>query len=441
MRAALREWWSTGSWPARIAVVALGGLFLVRAGYALPVPIDRHLYMLAAQALRTGHVLENPSVNTWPPTFALFALPLVWVTDLAGDLPMHYVWALLQLAALATLTWFGARALDVRATVGAVAVAWLCAWRPILTDLNNQNLSLILWAMVLVVAALAVRGRPFAAGAMLGAGAAIKLWPVFALAPLFFSQRRRWLLVFATFAAVLLAIGATWAVLGTDLLSRATHWWLVVVPAQSGGNGLGNQAWSGLFQRLFGGVPLEALSSSITVAPDTPGIRLGRILGRLLGAALVLALLVYSVARRPASPRVALLDALLFTVAMQAALPFAWTHYFAGIVPIALAVASSRDELVPTQRKWATWLIVVAILLGSFDFDLVGKPVWRVAAFYGHALLSATAVCAAGLLLRAHWQRSVFQRELENQRCRLCLSLSKDESMHRSRLTFSASSR
>src|SRR5512140_427309 len=122
MKAALREWWSGGSWPARIAVVALGGLFLVRAGYALPAPVDRHLYLSAAQALRAGQVLENPNVNTWPPTFALFALPLAWVTDVVGDLPMHYVWALLQLAALAALTWFGARALDVRASVGAVAV-------------------------------------------------------------------------------------------------------------------------------------------------------------------------------------------------------------------------------------------------------------------------------------------------------------------------------
>src|SRR5512140_1827430 len=134
----LRDAWHESGWPARCAVIAFAALFVLRATHAGGPPADRNGFIDIARPVIAGGATEHV-LNTYPPTATLLYVSLAKLQDLVGDVPLRLAWGVAQLAALALLTFGGARLMRVRLELGGVALAWLCAWRAVVSDLNNQN--------------------------------------------------------------------------------------------------------------------------------------------------------------------------------------------------------------------------------------------------------------------------------------------------------------
>ena len=381
--------WRTARWPARALFLALAALFVARAVYEPPSGCDLGGFLDIGDGVLDGRLLQDTFINSYPPTFSVVMAPLSALARATSRLLVRHLWGLAQLAALSYFTLGFARLMRLRLSLGAVALAWLCTWRYVVGDLNNQNVSLFLWALTTLALTRAAEGRSAAAGLLLGFGSALKIMPGFAALALVEPRTpRRGSVVAAIAAGILATTAATMLVLGPRF-GRAMGFWLGRIVPSFGGPWPGNQGWNGLFQRLAG-----------------PGVPPPRLLATAAGL-LVLGGLVAALFLRPAtSSRVRALDASLAILAGLPALPIAWFHYYTAAIPVALAVAASWTRLEPGPRRAAGGLLAAGTLLGAFlDVDLVGAKAWAFAAHYGNALFGALLVLAAGLVLRAAWRR------------------------------------
>ena len=242
------------------------------------------------------------------------------------------------------------------ATWGGVRWGWgrsagdryLIAALPLLL-LVYERIDLIPVAVATWGLALAVRGRPRGAGAVLAAAVLIKLWPVVLLPGLLLRGGRR---AAAWFAGVMLAGGLAWAVYGGAgapgqvLTFRGARGW-------EAGSSVGVVAW------ILGGGPLrqEAGSARVGFAPTWAKVLLGVALG-----ALLIAIWMRARARdddpggRPALAAVAAL--LLCT-------PLFSTQYATWLLPWA-GVTSARD------RDAGALAAVLVVGAATATLDLAG---------------------------------------------------------------------
>jgi hypothetical protein len=395
-----RSLWREAAWPARALFLVLAGLFVARAGYRAGSTCDLGGFLRIGAQLLDGRLYEDTFINSYPPFFAVVMAPLAALERVTGFWPIRHAWGAAQLAALVYVTAAFARLLALRLSLGAVALAWLCCWRAIVGDLNNLNVSLFLWALTAAALGAAARGRAGRAGALLGAGTALKIMPgLAALALVGPGGSRRWRLVLAAAGTLAAGVALTFLAMGRGLAVDTWRFWLTRIVPGFGGDWLGNQSWKGLFLRLW---PPGAGES----AAGYPG----RLVATAIGLA-VLALVVGRVWWRPAaSVRVRTLDAMLVVTAGLPALPITWFHYFTAALPIALAVICGWRELPARPRRLAGALLGLGtVLLSGLDVDVVGRRAWELAAWYGNVLWGALALLAAGLVVREAW-RSVDER-------------------------------
>ncbi len=380
-----RSAWSIAAWPTRLAFLGLAGLFLARALHLGPHP-DRLGFLQIGDGLLGRWPFESLAIDTYPPPFAVAMAPLAALARVLPDPAIRWLWGLCQLACLAWLTLACLRIFALPRSLGLVAVGWLCGWRPIVGDLNSQNVTLFLCALVVAALERDARGDRLRAGALLGLGAALKVWPILALPALM--RRSQWPKALAGAAAGGLgAVAVAVAAYGPRAALEAFRFWIVRVIPQAGGAELQNQAFRGLVLRFLGPIPAARLVQAA--------------LGALcLGAALAMVL------SRPAtSARVRALDGLLLVLAGTPALPLAWYFYYLPVAPVAMAVAGSTAELRPMARRSALWLLSLGTLLGGFiDVDVVGRRLWSAGAACGNSLFGALLVTAAGFVVREAWR-------------------------------------
>jgi len=157
---------------------------------------------------------SNPSLsieyNLHPPTSVLLALPLGRL-----DYPNAVlVWNAISLAAFLVSLVIVAAVLPVPRTLSLPALASLPFCLPVLGNLQMGQLNLILLLLVTLIWALERSGRSSTAGLLLGAAAAIKLFPAY-LAIYYVAQGRIRPLMFAALSFLVLTF-ATALVLGPD---------------------------------------------------------------------------------------------------------------------------------------------------------------------------------------------------------------------------------
>ena len=369
--------------------LALAFLFVGRALYRDPHP-DRLGFLQMGEAVVQGGWDENPSVNTYPPSFSLAMAPIARLRQATSDDAVRWLWGLAQLASLAYLTLASLAALEVTASLGLIAVAWLCIWRFVVGDLNSQNVTLFLEALAAAGVLRACRGQPRLGGALLGLGALLKVWPGFVVLGLVASRGRQALRVLAGFAMGL-AGGAALTVLalGTGRVTHALEMWFGEVAPHFGGPELQDQAWKGMMLRLLG--------TDRGTLPETVAL--------VWGVSLLAGLLAFLALRPARSTRVGALDAALVVVVGLPCFPCAWYFYEIALLPIVLAAGGSLAELAPNPRAKVRALLLVGTLLGGLlDRDLIGVRAWSLAAAAGNTLFGALAVVAAGLLVRESWR-------------------------------------
>jgi hypothetical protein len=374
-----------------VVFVALSLLFVARALYRDPHP-DRLGFQRMGAAVLAGGWNEDVLINTYPPPFSVVMAPIAWAEQTVGDLPVRIGWGLGQLAALLYLTSAFLRALQLPPSLGLVAGAWLCSWRFIVGDLNSQNVTLFLEALVAGGVLQAAEGRARRGGRLLGVGASLKVWPGFAALGWWAGRARGAKeIVTGLLGGVGLTALATTALLGAPRTQQALQMWFEKVAPHFGGPELQNQAWKGLF--------LRALGPSSGVLPQLVALAVG--VG-VLGATMAW------IAWRPSpSTRVSALDSALVLAVGLPCFPVAWYFYEISLIPILLAVLGAIPSLAGAQRAWVVRLLALGVVLSAvLDRDLVGLRIWSAAATCGNTLFGALAIGGAGVSVREAWRQA-----------------------------------
>jgi alpha-1,2-mannosyltransferase len=161
---------------------------------------------------RAGEVRIDIDVNAHPPTSILLVLPFARL-----DYPDAVVaWNMASLAAFALSLWIVARQLRVGfyrwSVFPLITVLLICS--PFREQMTQGQLNLVLLLLLTGTWAADRSGRPWLAGALLGAVTAIKLFPGFVF--IYFLIRRRWAVIVAGIASCVLLTALTVAVMGVD---------------------------------------------------------------------------------------------------------------------------------------------------------------------------------------------------------------------------------
>ncbi|MCO6459047.1 MAG: DUF2029 domain-containing protein [Pirellulaceae bacterium] len=287
-------------------------------------------------------------VNVHPPSSVLLALPLQGFAY-----PTAFrIWNLVSLAALAASVWLVVRNLGIRFSVWSVfpAVLLFSICDPLYQQMLQGQLNLILLLLIVGVWAADRAGRPLLAGGLLGAAAAIKLFPAFLL--LYFLARRDGRAVAASAASVLLITLVTLGLLGWE--TYATYLSDVLPVAATWKAAWNNASLAGFWYKLFAPGPRNGELAALLASPALA------LAGTAVSVAAVLLVLVPRVVRA-ATTRARDLAFGLTITAMLLVSPVTWEHYFLLLL---LPLVVVWLELPRTWLHQAAWWGLVVVLWG-----------------------------------------------------------------------------
>ena len=361
------------AWVPAAAVVAAG---LVRSlrGWS-----DFEGYATVGKLLRAG-VYSQGLLSTWPPAFALFAVPLSFLHGLgaAGRL----VWALTNLLAFA---WACARLWRVAGNGAPWWVAPAAAFvaSPFLAQhLEFHQVYMLIFALAVEGFLAAREGSEARAGLALGLAGALKVTPALTL-PVFL-LRRQWRLCAVAVGAALACSAALALPLGVRGAVAAHWYWLERAAGLRGTHGIRNQSILALVERWTTG---EARREEAGLEPVFP--MEGRQADR-LGKALSCLLLLFACFRmRRADPAVA--ACVLLPVAVLA-VPYAWRSQYVVFAPL-LALTLLRLSRGASPLEWAL-AAPFFLAMPLREPGLIGERAYAL-------LEGAGATCIEGLLLIA----------------------------------------
>ncbi len=316
------------------------------------------------------------TVNAHPPTSVLLAFPFVGL-----DFPTAFlIWNLLSLLALGISILLLAKGLGIpiswSAIFSLVTISVLC--NPLIEQLRQGQLNLVLLALITGVWACDRSGRQRTAGILLGTASAIKLFPAL-LVFYFLLRRRRQLAAWAIGTFVGFTAATAW-ILGREAYRSYV---VEVVPlVQSFRGGWDNSSLIGYWTRLFDTSPNRDLHLwPMQPLWENPGLAW-------IASAVSIGLIIAAAgwldrpkrARDPDSP---------FALAVTATLlvtPIVWEHYFVMLVP-SLAIAWWR-----LPNTWQARGLFASIVCGLW---LPPQLVWRL---IGLGARTAGPLDALGLL-------------------------------------------
>jgi hypothetical protein len=161
---------------------------------------------------RAGEVSIDIDVNAHPPTSILLVVPFARLDYPAAVL----AWNMASLAAFGLSLWIVAGQLRLGfypwSVFPLIAILLICS--PFREQMMQGQLNLVLLLLLTGTWASDRSGRPWLAGALLGAATAIKLFPGFVF--IYFLIRRRWAVIGAGIVSCALLTALTVAVMGVD---------------------------------------------------------------------------------------------------------------------------------------------------------------------------------------------------------------------------------
>jgi len=298
--------------------------------------------------------------NAHPPTSVLLALPFSSL-----DLPDAVLaWNLVTLAALAVgLMIVAAHLPELKALFLPVLLfAPLCL--PVYGNLQQGQLTLVLVLLVTAAWALERSDRPGAAGMMLGAAAAVKLFPAFLV--LYLALRGRWrgvLAAAATFAALTLL---TAAVLGWETYRDYLR---VVLPSLGKFRSYGfNLSFGGFWHKLFDPASERGWITPLWYSPAAA--RAGTIASDLLATAIV-GIVAYRARTREQQD----LAFALATTVMMLVSPITWDYSLPILlVPLAIATRAAMSARWPAVLLLPILSVFGIPQMKLMELVLAGRP-------------------------------------------------------------------
>ena len=383
---------------------------------------DFHWYYWAGERVFEGADLYTYVLDgyIYPPFFAVAMYPLsllprtvaaaIWYAGNVVSLVVLFgvTYYLLVNPARALMPWAGEQWARIkRGKIDSVLVITFFATAPFWAlNLQLGQINVYLWALVVLAVYFDRRGKPWAAGALLGCACAIKLAP--ALIFLYFLFRRRYAPVaIAVATAVLLFLApAAFTGWGRNVeLVREWQWRVIragmvedFVYRVEGNQSLGAFVYRGC--QFLGFCPAEEPAD---VAAAKPAIKL-------VTAAVVALLFVLAFLRRrisaagPDDVRAVTVDNLYFSLVVTAAAlisPFAWdAHYVVLIIPVmAAAYALKTFAYRGVLKTFCIALLSGGVLLSVVTSNLWGAAVAAVAYHYRGIAAAAILVFAAVVVL------------------------------------------
>ncbi len=383
---------------------------------------DFHWYYWAGE-----RVFEDADLYTYvldgyiyPPFFAVAMYPLsllsrpvaaaIWYAGNVVSLVVLFgvTYYLLVNPARALMPWAGEQWARIkRGKIDSVLVITFFATAPFwVLNLQLGQINVYLWALVVLAVYFDRRGKPLAAGLLLGCACAIKITP--ALIFLYLLTRRRYAAVAIAVATAVLLFLAPAAFTGWGRnaeLVREWQWRVIragmvedFVYRVEGNQSLGAFVYRGC--QFLGFCPAE---EPLDVAAAKPVIKF-------VTAAVVALFFVLGFLRRrmsaagPDEVRVAAVDNLYFSLVVTAAAlisPFAWdAHYVVLVVPFMAAVYALKTFVYRGVLKtFCIALLSGGVLLSVVTSNLWGAAVAAVAYHYRGIAAAAILVYAAVLLL------------------------------------------
>lgn len=198
-------------------------------------PGDFQGYVNAGNAVLMGQNIYADYLNTWPPFFALFSVPLA-LLDQISPLLVRGMWLIGIAASWYFLLKLGAkfflgRVISLRRsddshlhfTDWKILLPFLLVFRFVLDDLSNLQINSMLLLASLVVVILADRKQNIPAGVLLALIISLKVYPIFIL--IYFMFKRHWSIVWPAVFGLLLINGLTMLVFGTgDAVTFYADW-------------------------------------------------------------------------------------------------------------------------------------------------------------------------------------------------------------------------
>jgi hypothetical protein len=324
----------------------------------LPIYADQRIAM--ERHLQSRLPKDAPfalDINAHPPTSVLLVLPFALL-----DYPDAFLaWNLFSLAALVFSLWLIARELNLRFSVWAIPplLALLLMCGPLQQQTNQGQLNLVLLALITGTWVADRRGWPIVAGSLLGAAAAIKLFPAFLF--LYFLVRGKWKVLGSGLVSGLLLTALTAGILGPaafqdyihDALPRVSlfrDWWA-------------NASLTGFWCKLF-----NAPSHHVVELWSNPWLARG---GILISCLLLTAMLVRLIRKARSTAETDLAFGLSIVVMLLVS-PITWDHYFLLLLPT-LAILWTRMGS-PSLAGWilSGICILTLIALTANHYILLG---------------------------------------------------------------------
>ncbi len=351
--------------------------------------LDLRIYLGASASLRSGgsiYAFSDPTYglgSTYPPLWAL----LLWPVSGANVHVVEYVWTtvgvvlwLVTLELLATPV--GGRPFrgpDPLPGTG-VCLVWLATLfsAPVWNTLNQGQINVALWLLLVIDLRLVLRGRA-AAGVAAGTAAALKLWPLMAV--VLYAGARRWrAATLATLTFVLLT-AASALVVPDD----ARRFWTELVGDTGRVGGLG-----------------DPQSSSLRSVLERTGLPAA--LGTATWAVLAVVVVVLAVAafRRALQQRAIITAATVLGCAAALVSPISWTHHLVFLCfPLLLVLPAPGARPSVARVALAVGMVVALVdpvgwgrLAVTSDLRalamvvLLGAAPWLAAVEAGHPAVS-----------------------------------------------------
>lgn len=398
---------------------ALGLLALVLFFSWVRRPGDFAGYLIVGELVLEGrHIYADapPGINTWPPFFALFCVPLALLAT-PGPVLARALWLLLNFALLAVVfdllarlvygRRLGLRAGSDRLTLAAPAllVPLVLSLRYVFSNFEHVQINIVIFALALGGLALQARGREWTGGGLLGFAASLKVIPVVFIP--YLAYRRRWkAATSAALAGVALSVALPAVAFGPARFVEYVDAWRASVAA-GWGVGKMNQSLFALLDRTLGH-GLAPFAEGTNALPESGD---PIVLGALIVAAAVAGAIALAAFRGPIDPGGPAALAEWSAVFLAAALfsPVMWKAYLiVALLPNTLLFAAWRSAAPGGRvRRVLSAVLLAAFALGVLTTrSVVGRDLaWR--------FEMTSAVTWAGLILLGGvlWLRTRVARE------------------------------
>jgi hypothetical protein len=382
-------------------------------------PVDFAGYAAVGQAFFDGRdiYLDTPvGANTWPPFFALAAVPL-GLLDRVSPYLARVVWIALTLACIVWALDLIARMIygkrlrwqpdesSLTITSPELLVPLALALPYIINNFEQLQINMILFALILWGLCLQAKGRQAAGGIAIAAAAALKVMAIAFLPYLLY--RKRWRAAFWLAAASLFFFFSPALILGWAKFWKDVTLW---PPALRAGLGSGNitQSVYSMWDRIlgYGYIPFAAPKEIVLPVSGARSAKLA------WGITCVIAAVLGAIAcrgtPRPES-RWAQVEWAIVFVAATVLSPLARKHYFVVLLlPYALLYAAWHSaDLDPHLRRVLRNVSFISFALSVPTMrDLIGKPL-AMRLEMGSIVTYGSLIMLGGLL----WYRSRAPKE------------------------------